>query len=202
MPASDHSAFSSRSPFAWLSCLSFVSSRSSFWGGLALASLALGCSPKIGDECTVSTNCSPTGDRLCDITQPGGYCTIFNCEPDTCPGDSSCINFGTNLSPVGPACTPSQGNSPYQRSFCMEQCESDSDCRSGYACRDLSGSPPNPLGAVLAEYSRSGKVCVVPWNEAPKGTSTEVCTGSTSSGGASSGGAADGAAGDAGSSGN
>ncbi len=67
---------------------------------LAAAGLALGCTPKIGDDCTVSTNCSTTGDRLCDVTQPGGYCTTFNCEPGSCPEDSVCVNFGTTLSPV------------------------------------------------------------------------------------------------------
>ncbi|MET0791494.1 MAG: hypothetical protein ABW061_08225 [Polyangiaceae bacterium] len=183
MPASDHSAFFSRSPFAWLY---FAGGSSGAWAraavALACAALAMGCTPKIGDECTVSTNCSVTGDRLCDITQPGGYCTIFNCEPDTCPEDSACINFGTNLSPVGMSgeCSPSQGNSPYQRSFCMASCGSDSDCRAGYACRDLNA--PNPLGAVLAEYSKSGKVCIVPWHDPPAetgdgGVSTAVCTG-------------------------
>ena len=157
MPRSDHSAFLTGSPFARLAWLAL---------SVAGAALALGCTPKIGDQCTVSTNCSAAGDRLCDITQPGGYCTVFNCEPGTCPADSVCINFGTSLSSVK-SCTPSQGNSPYQRSFCMATCASDGDCRGGYSCLDLSGKldstgkPTNTLGAVLAEGSGSGKVCGV-----------------------------------------
>jgi hypothetical protein len=127
----------------------------------------LGCTPKIGDSCTVSTNCSATGDRLCDITQPGGYCTVFNCEPGTCPADSVCINFGSNLSSVAPAqCSPAQGTSPYQRSFCMATCGSDGDCRGGYTCQNLSGDTPNPLGAVLVD-SGDGKVCAVTPHQAP-----------------------------------
>jgi hypothetical protein len=119
---------------------------------------AVGCSPKIGDKCTVSTDCSAAGDRLCDITEPGGYCTIFNCEPDSCPDDAACIDFGTMLS-VGPVagCTVSQGDSPYQRSFCMASCTSDSDCRGGYKCLEASA-----IGGVEVDYNRSNPVCAVP----------------------------------------
>src|SRR3954471_21040736 len=161
MLRSDDSAFSSGSPFTRLAILAI---------GLVVASgaLALGCTPKIGDSCTVSTNCSAAGDRLCDVTQPGGYCTVFNCEPGTCPEDSVCINFGSTLSSVSPAqCTPAQGPSPYQRSFCMASCGSDSDCRGGYTCLDLKGVTPNPLGAVLAESSGDGRVCAVTPHQTP-----------------------------------
>jgi hypothetical protein len=126
--------------------------------GLAALAFASGCTPKIGDKCTVSTDCSATGDRLCDITEPGGYCTIFNCEPDDCPDDAACINFGTALS-VGniPGCTVSQGDSPYQRSFCMASCETDGDCRGGYRCIE-----PADVGGVKVDRNRSNKVCAVP----------------------------------------
>ena len=172
MLRSDHSAFLTGSPFLRLAKLSLV---------LAGAALALGCTPKIGDECTVSTNCSTSGDRLCDITQPGGYCTIFNCEPGSCPEDSVCVNFGTSLSLV-PGCDPSQGNSPYERSFCMATCSSQSDCRGGYVC-----DHPSELGAVLAENSGNDRVCAVKPNPAPDPSShsNQVCTGA---GGGSSGG--------------
>ncbi len=170
---SDHSAFSSGSPFTRLLTR----------GRLAMAwvalELALGCKPQIGDDCTVSTNCSTTGDRLCDITQPGGYCTTFNCEPGSCPDNSVCVNFGTNLSlvvddmhePVK-ECRPSQANSPYKRSFCMANCSSNSDCRDGYACQ-----APEEFYAVLAEHKSGQKVCAVPQKEVHK-NSTEVCVGS------------------------
>ena len=61
---------------------------------MALFATVLGCSPKIGDECATALDCSALGDRLCDTTQPGGYCTIFNCEPDTCPEEAACVAFG------------------------------------------------------------------------------------------------------------
>jgi hypothetical protein len=170
MLASDHSAFSTPLPMTQAVLLVLL--------GLA----AFGCTPKIGDSCTVSTNCSASGDRLCDITEPGGYCTIFNCEPDGCPADSACINFGTELSSVN-LCQSSQGNSPYQRSFCMATCSVDGDCRGGYQCIDLSGTMANVYGAVLADNSGNGKVCAVAPAKGmmaiPAGpTSNEVCLGS------------------------
>ncbi|MFW5740185.1 MAG: hypothetical protein ACOC1F_07450, partial [Myxococcota bacterium] len=62
-----------------------------------LATWMLGCNPKIGDDCTNSTDCSVSGDRLCDTTQPGGYCTVFNCEPDMCPEEAQCVAFDTEF---------------------------------------------------------------------------------------------------------
>jgi hypothetical protein len=163
------------------------------WPALGGA-LALGCTPKIGDDCSVSTNCSTTGDRLCDVTQPGGYCTKFNCEPGSCPEDSVCVNFGTKLSPI-PGCAPSQANSPYKRSFCMASCSSDGDCRESYRCL-----APTEFNAVLAEHSSGNKVCAVPPKPVPSGTSNEVCIGSDAGPGPAQGGASStaGAGGDTG----
>ncbi|APR83312.1 Hypothetical protein A7982_08661 [Minicystis rosea] len=103
---------------------------------LPLAALLLGCPPKIGNKCTVSTDCSQLGDRLCDTNQPNGYCTVFNCEPDNCP-DAICVGFDPNLDP---ACkTADDGRWPrFQRTFCMKACSSDGDCRDEYECVDLS----------------------------------------------------------------
>jgi len=170
MLRSDDSAFSSGSPFTRLVMLAIC---------LAAGSAALGCTPKIGDDCAVSTNCSTTGDRLCDVTQPGGYCTKFNCEPGSCPEDSVCVNFGTTLSPIQ-GCSPSQANSPYKRSFCMATCGSDSDCRGGYRCLAPVPGPvtDGTFNAVLAEHSSGSKVCAVPPRAEPTGTSNEVCIGS------------------------
>lgn len=101
-----------------------------------LSLLLFGCAPKIGKKCSISTDCSQLGDRLCDTNQPEGYCTIFNCEPDTCP-DAICVGFDPSLDP---ACGKvDDGRWPrFQRSFCMAPCSSDGDCRDGYECIDLS----------------------------------------------------------------
>jgi len=196
----DHSAF-----FRFCAA---CSKRFSPWLGMAVLAVVTGCAPKIGDKCTVSTDCSAQGDRICDITQPGGYCTEFNCEPDSCPDGAACINFGTTLSigdpgsPDNPndpstvptACRVSQGNSPYQRSFCLAACESDSDCRADYACIE-----PETIGGVKADYdsARRGKVCAVArktTDPVDAGNSDQVCIGSdagvsSSAGGAGSSGA-------------
>ena len=62
-------------------------------GPAALAVGASGCTPQVGDPCDLATDCSPVGELLCDTTQPGGYCTQFNCEPGRCTDDSLCIAF-------------------------------------------------------------------------------------------------------------
>ena len=93
-----------------------------------------GCQPEIGDPCVSSIDCSVQGDRLCDTSQPEGYCTAFNCEPDKCPEDSVCVGFGLTLDPT---CT-SEAVDPrwprFERTFCLKACEADDDCREHYAC--------------------------------------------------------------------
>jgi len=146
------------------------------------------CRPEIGDACETSTDCSPSGERLCDITQrPGGYCTIFNCEPGTCPEEAVCVKFGDARSPV-PGCEDPLGAGPYARTFCLRKCEDNSDCRdSPYRCFD----PERTWGAEVLD-SRS-KICGIPPNSDPvpgldeplpgegeggaPGRSNDVCTG-------------------------
>ena len=131
-------------------------------GFLAAAALLIvfGCSPDIGAGCQTSINCSQMGDRACDTTQPGGYCTIFNCEPDTCPSEAACIAFRQQPSAV-PACED-PSDTRMLRTFCLVHCSNNSDCRAGYMCANLN-APGNPWGASLADRDQSdGRVCVVP----------------------------------------
>ena len=81
----------------------------------------VGCKPSVGDSCNLSTDCSVTGDRLCDTSMPGGYCTIFDCNPDACPDTSACVEFHP-------------GQPRFARRFCLATCGSPSDCRPGYVC--------------------------------------------------------------------
>lgn len=99
---------------------------------LAIAATT-GCQPEIGDECQTAIDCSALGDRLCDNTQPGGYCTEFNCEPDQCTEEATCVSFNTQLDP---ACQQRDDArfGRYGRTFCMYVCEDQSDCRAGYEC--------------------------------------------------------------------
>lgn len=146
------------------------------WLFAALLLAAVGCKPKIGDDCNISTDCSASGDRLCDITQPGGYCTVYNCEPATCPEDESlCVEFGAQRSPLA-ACIDKQSPSPYRRAFCMATCKRDSDCRSGYVCADLS-SADNHWGALLIDGNRGSRACLVPLSAAPVAESATVGAG-------------------------
>ena len=93
---------------------------------VASAAGAAGCAPQIGDGCSTSTNCSINGDRLCDTSQPGGNCTVFDCQADVCPDNAVCVRFN----PL-----------PARRAIvaCMKSCGSDVDCRSGegYRCRSV-----------------------------------------------------------------
>lgn len=122
-----------------------------------LGALGVGCTPQIGDECSVSTDCSAQGDRLCDGSQPGGYCTVFGCEPDGCPDNSVCVGFGLTLDP---ACE-GQGTDPrwprFERTFCLATCEVDDDCRTDYVC--LSPEERSAESVDVSSEWRASKVC-------------------------------------------
>jgi hypothetical protein len=61
---------------------------------LLLLALAGGaCSKQIGDGCSTAADCDPNGTRACDLSQPGGYCTVANCDETSCPSESACIRF-------------------------------------------------------------------------------------------------------------
>ena len=83
---------------------------------ILLASIVSACAPQVGDECETNVQC-PSG-AICDNTVYEGYCTVPNCERDSCPNDSVCVRFDR------------------ETSFCMAYCQADSDCRDGYMCRD------------------------------------------------------------------
>ena len=140
----------------WLTCACMAC-------GLAFA---VSCSPKIGDGCANSNDCSANGNRLCDTTQRGGYCTIFNCDPTSCPNDEAiCVQFGGVLSTVG-SCPDPQRPAPQSRTFCMQKCSNNGDCRGGYRCIDLGAS--NPWGAAVVERNPSTtKVCIEPQAATP-----------------------------------
>src|SRR6185503_2465887 len=112
--------------------------------------------PKIGDHCTTSLDCSQTGQRLCDTTQPDGYCTVFNCEPDTCPDTTACVAFNNT---IDPACgTANDGANPrFERTFCMAPCNETSDCRQGYECASASKRG----GLAIDVLHPHDKVCLV-----------------------------------------
>jgi hypothetical protein len=140
-----------------------LSFRSLAWllglAGAVLAGLVLsGCTPHIGDKCTLNTDCSIQGTLACDNSQPNGYCTFFNCGPDSCQDKAACVM----LHPSIPGCPYNDYNSPPRtgRTMCLAQCHQDSDCRTsdGYVCRDPSKAPWN---AQILDDDQSQKVCIV-----------------------------------------
>ena len=89
---------------------------------LLLLASALGCTPKVGDECTSNTDC---GQELeCDRAQPSGYCTQTPCEVNGCPTEAACIRFDD------------------ESTWCMLRCKSNGDCRDGYVCEKAFGDTP------------------------------------------------------------
>src|SRR5690606_30776275 len=83
-------------------------------GGLVVA-----CTPEIGDKCQVSTDCSIRGDRLCDVSQPGGYCTQLNCRGDGCADEAACVLFNSAVPGCGYDDRAGPFGSRVARSFCM-----------------------------------------------------------------------------------
>ncbi len=122
-----------------------------------LALSLAGCSPKIGDHCRLNTDCGSSGTLVCDTSYPGGYCTQFNCTPDVCQNSAACVE----LYPSVPGCSYDDYHSPSRtgRSFCLAQCSSNSDCRTGdgYVCADPRTPPWN---AAIIDDVQSQRVCV------------------------------------------
>lgn len=125
---------------------------------VALAGSALGCTPSIGDKCQVSTDCSIRGDRLCDLSQPEGYCTQLNCIGQSCADEASCVLFDRAV----PGCRADDRDgltgSRVARSFCMAKCESNSDCRPGYECADPTTEPWN---ATILDNDQKKRSCLI-----------------------------------------
>jgi hypothetical protein len=145
-----------------------MSSSSAFLSALkalALSGLLFACNPKIGDDCSTSTDCSSSGTRSCDTKMPGGYCTVFNCEPDSCPGEAACIGFVLSVSTLLECANP--GESRELRTFCMRRCSNDGDCRSGYKCINLNEEGNAYSSALVDKKRSSGWVCALEYAAMP-----------------------------------
>jgi len=162
-------------------------SRSAGLLALALvAALGGGCGHKIGDSCSNSADCDPSGgSRTCDLSQPGGYCIIEGCDARSCPEDSVCGRFfpdpqfaqaavACNPDPAAPSgcmadevCVPdatltngtgaSCVRASLEKRACVQSCGSDGDCRGGYICR-----PFGICGAIrlTVDQNSAPKYCV------------------------------------------
>lgn len=126
-------------------------------GWVAASSLAA-CTPSIGDSCQLSTDCASDGTRICDTSEPGGYCTVINCTGNnlgaSCPDNAICILFNANI----PGC-PFSARRPASTgvSQCRNTCGTNSDCRGGYICGAPNGPP---WSAEILDPNQTAKVCL------------------------------------------
>jgi len=145
------------------------------WGvmgasGVMLAGL-VACGHNVGDSCRVSSDCDPTGgSRVCDVSQPGGYCLVEGCDEYSCPSDSACIRLfptaflskpcdPTALKSSNGTATGETGCAPneicldigqcvlrsLERRECLATCGDNGDCRGGYECRRAGTEGSMPL---------------------------------------------------------
>jgi hypothetical protein len=118
----------------------------------------LGCTPAVGDRCTLSTDCSVQGNRVCDTSEPGGYCTLLGCTPNACPDNAACVEFGASV----PGCAYDDYQAPSRvgRSMCMKTCGSNSDCREsdGYTCASPTAENSS---TVILDTDQSRRVCMI-----------------------------------------
>ena len=98
---------------------------------VGISLLVWGCAPKVGDSCTSNLDCG--AQITCDLSQPGGYCTVQNCLAGSCPDESVCVTFSNG------------------ENWCMGICNSGEDCRSGYECLEDMG--PHPFCSPIIEGS-------------------------------------------------
>ncbi len=86
-------------------------------GIAAIVAALAGCTHNIGDPCTSNVDCSPAGDRFCDRSAPGGYCTVEGCDLNTCPDSEPCVRFFTTLQDPADVCHP-DSSLPNARADC------------------------------------------------------------------------------------
>lgn len=125
--------------------------------GLVSLSAIAGCTPEIGDKCRVSTDCSINGDRVCDTSQPEGYCTQLDCQGGGCGDEAACVLFNSALPGCGYDDRAGRSGSRVARSFCAAKCESNGDCRDGYVCATPTAYPWN---AILLDSDQGKRSCL------------------------------------------
>jgi hypothetical protein len=144
---------------------------------LLLMVAAGACSRKIGDGCTTSLDCDPTGGtRTCDMSQPGGYCIIEGCDARSCPEDSVCMRvfpepFLTSMCNPDPAvpiaengcqadelCLPAGlcARRALEKRVCLQSCGGNGDCRGGYLCTQA-GKASGSDGSIALTLNPTAK---------------------------------------------
>lgn len=131
---------------------------------LVFVALSAACGKDIGDECTTNVDCGQTTSRDCDLSQPGGYCTMIGCDERSCPEEAVCVRVfpyeyktSDNVCGADTNCVSDQICVPdapagycaprlSERRFCVKKCGSNDDCRSGYICHEAGVEGNQPTG--------------------------------------------------------
>ncbi|HEX4455458.1 MAG TPA: hypothetical protein VH143_31580 [Kofleriaceae bacterium] len=168
---------------------------------VALASVAAGCGYQIGESCIVDTDCSADGSRVCDETEPSGYCTIIGCDYNTCPENSECVRFYTGSFANEPCDYQMEDNGANACSYdeecslagqcvpraaeiryCMANCSTSGDCRDGYECRNYNTAPGSDTTFQAGTMQEDGgEVVLAPGDKDEPGT-TGFCAPTQASG--------------------
>jgi len=130
---------------------------------LVVALLAASCGSQIGDSCQTATDCDPNGNRICDLSQPGGYCTILGCDETTCPSEATCVRtFPVQF--LSMPCNP----------FCEDrQCQSRADGGAGSDAGTDGGLPPCEPICPQGSMTSTNEACPSgPTNDC---TADEIC---------------------------
>jgi hypothetical protein len=104
------------------------------------ALLAPACGKEIGDSCSTNVDCIQDGTRDCDLSQPGGYCTVNGCDEKSCPSEAVCIRIF-----------------PYEVSFSRPACQLDSDCGAGAG---LCKHPDDTCGCTQDSDCTADGLCI------------------------------------------
>jgi hypothetical protein len=128
------------------------------------------CKRQIGDDCKTATDCDPNGTRACDLSQPGGYCTVMGCDETSCPSEATCIRyFPTEF--LTKACNPA----------CEDQTTPDPDAgcagADGGAAGDDGGAAGTDGGAPAGPRNdcTADEICLVSGLCAPRSTERRYC---------------------------
>ena len=111
---------------------------------LALFALLPACKNKIGDECLRAIDCSPRGERQCDLSNSPfdnkreGECTIENCSLGACPKEGICVKVYSSKF-LSVACDPEAedlAEDPTNPDHLVDDCDPDEICLPEGLCAD------------------------------------------------------------------
>ena len=122
------------------------------------------CSKQIGDDCSTSADCDPNGHRVCDLSQPGGYCTILGCDETSCPSEATCVRFFPSQFLTTP-CNP----------LCEDQACASQPVDGGAADDAGPNNPACPCPGARTNDCTSDEICLDEGRCAPRVTERRMC---------------------------